>query len=89
MLQDIDKKQDAALKDISRHSKSVKHLRAWGEDVITLHMTHRVAVQRVRTLEADLAKSNNTRGSMRKLLVEAEQEVTNLKKTFQKVGIWS
>ena len=50
-------------------------------------MSHRVAVQRVRNLEADLAESNKPKGSMQKRLVEAEQEVTNLKKTFQKVHI--
>jgi len=46
-------------------------------------MAHTVAVQRVRNLETDLAAANSQRASMR--LVEAEQEVVTLKKTFQKV----
>ncbi len=83
LLQDIDKKQDAALADIDKHTKSLRHLRAAGEEVISLDMTHRVAVQRVRDLETDLAVANSRRASMH--LVEAEQEVVTLKKRFQKV----
>jgi hypothetical protein len=83
LLQDIDKKQDAALADIDKHTKSLRHLRARGEEVISLVMAHTVAVQRVRNLETDLAAANSQRASMR--LVEAEQEVVTLKKTFQKV----
>ena len=83
LMQDIDKKQDAALAALDKHTKSLRHLRVRGEEVISLDMTHRVAVQRVRDLEADLAAANIRRASMR--LVEAEQEVVTLKKTFQKV----
>ncbi len=83
VMQDIDKKQDAALADIDKHSESLRHLRVQGEEVISLDMTHRVAVQRVRHLETDLAVANSQRASMH--LMEAEQEVDTLKKRFQQV----
>jgi len=83
LLQDIYKKQNAALAEMDKHTESLRHLRVRGEDVISLDMTHRVAVQRVRDLETDLAVANSRRASMH--LVEAEQEVVTLKKRFQKV----
>ncbi|DBB14896.1 TPA: hypothetical protein ACH3X3_004497 [Trebouxia sp. C0006] len=84
-LRDIYKKQNAALAEMDKHTESLRHLRVRGEDVISLDMTHRVAVQRVRDLETDLAVANSRRASMH--LVEAEQEVVALKKRFQK-DIW-
>jgi len=83
LLQDIYKKQNAALAEMDKHTESLRHLRVRGEDVISLDMTHRVAVQRVRDLETDLAVANSRRASMH--LVEAEQDVVALKKRFQKV----
>ena len=80
LLQDIDKKQDAALADIDKHTKSLRHLRVRAEDIINLDMTHRVAMQRVRDLET---VANSRTAS--KHLVEAKQELVALKKRFEKV----
>lgn len=81
-MRDIDKKQDAALADIDKHTKSLRHLRVRAEDIINLDMTHRVAMQRVRDLET---VANSQTAS--KHLVEAKQELVALKKRFEKV-VW-
>ena len=85
IVQDIDRKQDAAASDIRKYTKKLHHLQGWGEEVISVELAHQVAIRQVEMMrEVPAAAANTARHSM--CLVEVEQEAVAVRKRFRKVS---
>lgn len=84
VVQDIDRKQDAAASDIRKYTKKLHQLQGWGEEVISVELAHQVAIRQVEMMREVPAAAHTARHSM--CLVEVEQEVAAVRKRFQKVS---